>query len=129
MLSCSTPATPLKAHVIKRIGGLQEEGYGTFIGEPQEIGNKTWLGGGRVIVNKKTNYAHLHKGKRWGRGYSIGKHGLQKGNLYSVDYWINNRWKERKHDLSWLIEKFWPVPTWDENWQEELARINWEYYG
>lgn len=110
-----------REHFIERIGGLQEEGYGTFIGEPQEIGNKTWLGGGRVIVNKKTFYAHLHKGKQYGRGYSMGKQGLIAGNLYSVDYWYNNRWADRIHDFSWLIEKFWPVPTWPED--RELWKV------
>lgn len=101
-------------HFRKRIGGLSEEGYGTFIGEPQEIGLKTWLGGGKQMRNKKTWYAHLHKGKRWGRGYSVSRKGLRNGNAYSVDYWMNNRWAERVHDLEWLVERFWPVPSWPE---------------
>ena len=104
-----------KEHFKKRIGGLQEEGYGTFIGEPQEIGLKTWLGGGKQVINKKTWYAHLHKGKKHGRGYSINKSELIQGNAYSVNYWMNNSWPERKHDIQWLIERFWPVPTWPED--------------
>jgi len=107
-----------KEHFLKRIGGLQEEGYGTFIGEPQEIGNKTWLGGGRVIVNKNTWYAHLYKGKRYGRGYRIGKNELHVGNLYSADYWYNNRWEDRIYDFSWLVDKFSPCPTWPEDKSE-----------
>jgi len=102
-------------HFWKRIGGLQEEGYGTFIGEPQEIGNKTWLGGGRLIVNKKTWYAHLHKGRQYGRGYSANKGELTAGNAYSVNYWMRNLWEDRVHDISWLIEKFWPMPSWPED--------------
>jgi glycosyltransferase involved in cell wall biosynthesis len=95
-----------------RVGPLQEAGYGTFIGEPQEIGLRTWLGGGKQMRNKKTWYAHLHKGKRWGRGYSVSRRGLRNGNAYSVDFWMNNRWTERVHDIEWLVEKFWPLPTW-----------------
>ena len=106
--------TPLE-HFLKRINGLQEEGYGTFIGEPQEVGLKTWLSGGKQIRNKKTWYAHLHKGKRYGRGYSVSKSELKRGNAYSVDYWMNNRWPDRIHDIAWLVEKFWPVPTWPED--------------
>src|SRR4030043_492528 len=30
--------------------------------ESEEMANKTWLSGGKVMVNKKTWYAHLHKG-------------------------------------------------------------------
>lgn len=99
----------------RRIGRLQEEGYGTFIGEPQEVGLKVWLGGGKQVRNKKTWYAHLHKGKKWGRGYSVSKSGLQEGNAYSVDYWMNNRWGKRIHDIEWLVERFWPVPSWPED--------------
>lgn len=60
-------------HFHNNLHGMSEEGYGTFIQEPQEIGLKTWLGGGRVVVNKKTWYAHLHKGKTYGRGYPVSK--------------------------------------------------------
>jgi len=103
----------------KCVGQMQEEGYGTFIGEPQEVGLKVWLGGGRNVVNKKTWYAHLHKGTRWGRGYFIDVRPLRKGNAYSCDYWMNNRWEQRKHDLSYLIERFWPVPGWPEDWEKK----------
>jgi glycosyltransferase involved in cell wall biosynthesis len=104
----------------ERFGGMSEEGYGTFIGEPQEIGNKAWLSGGRIMTNKKTWYAHLHKGKVYGRGYSIGKSELIQGNRYSVDYWVNNKWPDRKYDLAWLVKRFWPVPTWPDDWEQIL---------
>lgn len=107
-------------HFRTRIVQMQEEGYGTFIGEPQEVGNKTWLGGGKVMVNKKTWYAHLHKGKQYGRGYFMNKRETTKGNAYSADYWLNNRWEERIHDLDWLVERFWPVPSWPNNYKEML---------
>jgi hypothetical protein len=41
------------------------------------------------------------------------------GAVYSADYWMNNRWKERKYDLAWLIDKFWPVPSWPTDWLEK----------
>lgn len=107
-----------------RLGELQEEGYGTFIGEAQELGLKSWLGGGKVITNKKTWYSHLWKGKPYrekfletfGVPYTRIGHGeLVAGNAYSVNYWMNNKWEGRIHDLSWLIERFWPVPSWPED--------------
>lgn len=98
-----------------RLGGMSDVGYGTFIQEPQEIGLKTWLGGGKVMVNKKTWYAHLHKGKKYGRGYFFSKQEAIDGNAYSTDYWLNNRWPGRVHDLAWLVERFWPVPTWPDD--------------
>jgi len=99
-------------------GGMSCVGYGNFVQEAQEICNRCWLSGGRVIINKKTWYAHLHKGKKYGRGYWISKRRMIEGAHYSADYWINNKWEARKRDIAWLIDKFWPVPTWPENWKE-----------
>lgn len=98
--------------------GMQEEGYGTFIGEPQEIGMKAWLSGGKLMTNKKTWYAHLHKGKTYGRGYSMRKTELKAGNAYSCDYWINDRWPKAIHNFAWLVERFTPVPTYPDDWKE-----------
>ena len=109
-----------KDHFTKRLGTLSDEGYGTFIGEAQEIGLKTWLGGGKVMTNKKTWYAHLWKGQPYrdahlkllGVPYTrVGASELKKGNRFCIDYWMNNRWKERKYDLQWLVDKFAPFPS------------------
>jgi len=104
------------------LGGMSEEGYGTFTQEPQEIGMKTWLGGGQVMVNKKTWYAHLHKGKKYGRGYHQDKSEIMRGHEYSARYWMNNQWGVPYHDMEWLVDKFAPVPTWPENWLEQWSK-------
>ena len=109
----------------ERLGGLCNEGYGTFIQEPQELGLKVWLGGGRQVTNKKTYYAHLHKGKRHGRGYFLSKRECTEGTAYAADYWLNNRWGDRVHDLVWLIDKFWPVPSWPEDYHELWSGTKW----
>lgn len=86
------------------LGGLQEEGYGTFVLEPLEIALKTWLGGGRVVVNKKTWYAHQHR--RFGRTHQVHEEDFNSSNAYALDFWLNNKWKDRIHDIDWLINKF-----------------------
>lgn len=86
--------------------------------EPTEIGLKTWLGGGQVKVNKKTYYAHLHKGNAYGRGYLLDREGVIAGHNWAAKYWMHNSWPKQIHKIDWLIEKFWPVPTWPQNWQE-----------
>jgi len=100
------------------VGPLQEEGYGGFVLEPEELGNKVWLSGGRVVINKKTSYCHWHKGKEHGRGYFLDRRRLIRGRRYHIDYWMNDKWPKQIHPYSWLIDKFWPVPTWPENWKE-----------
>lgn len=98
-----------------RLGDMDIQVYGSFIQEFQELGCKTWLGGGQVKVNKKTTYLHLHKGKTFGRGYSLNGSNHTAGAAFCSWYWMTDQWAQRQHDLKWLIEKFWPVPTWPED--------------
>jgi glycosyltransferase involved in cell wall biosynthesis len=109
-------------HYLNRLGGMSEEGYGNFVREAQEIGLKTWLGGGKIFTNKNTWYAHLHKGNKYGRGYYIDKFKMIDGNKYCDDFWFNNRWTEAKHDMAWLIERFMPVPTWTPELIEQVRK-------
>ena len=88
------------------LGDLQEEGYGTFTQEPIELALKTWLGGGKVMVNKNTWYAHKHR--KFGRTTVnlTGSDEIKNGNRYSKDFWLNNRWDKRVHDIKWLKDRF-----------------------
>ncbi len=88
------------------------ENYGDFCFEFQEIGLKCWLSGGRVIRNKKTWYAHLHKGRKYGRGWPLASSTLVKGAAYTNGWMNGQRWHKQDRDIRWLINKFWPVPTW-----------------
>ena len=110
-----------REHWYDRLDGLHCDGYGDFMQEFQEVGMRTWLGGGKVMVNKRTWYAHLHKGKTHGRGYYLSRRSWRDGCQYSADFWVNNRWPERVHDIEWLVERFWPVKTWPENWRETMV--------
>ncbi len=86
---------------------------------------KTWLGpwGGRVMVNKKTWYAHLHQDGP-AKGYRYTRR--QEAVSYEIyaKYWMADRWPQRVHNIDWFIEKFSPMPTWPENWREQL--IQWQ---
>lgn len=109
-------------HYLNRLGGMSEVGYGRFVREAQEIGLKTFLTGGRVYTNKHTWYAHLHKGKTYGRGYYLNSKEMQAGNAYCDDFWFNNKLEGAKYDLAWLIERFMPVPTWTPELIEKVRK-------
>lgn len=94
---------------------MDEANYGTFWNEAQEIGLKCWLSGGRVIVNKKTWYAHLHKGKKYGRMYNLDYSQLDIGSRHTKKWLTGEAWDKQTLPLSYLVEKFWPVPTWPED--------------
>lgn len=111
-----------------KIGGMQEDGYYQHQ-EAQELGFKVWLSGGRCVVNKKTWYAHLHKGTIYGRGYHMLKHHMIKSQIYSCDLWMNNKWAGQTRKLKWLIEKenWWPLEAWPENWDDPKTWKNYNY--
>jgi glycosyltransferase involved in cell wall biosynthesis len=92
---------------------LDEEKYGTFFSEFQEIGLKAWLSGGEVKVNKYAWYAHWHKPKDVGRGYSLAKGEKEKATAEVEKWRVGSGWIKQTKPLSWLIQKFGPVPGWD----------------
>lgn len=110
--------------------GMDDKNYGPFNHEAQEISLNCWLSGGRHVVNKNTWYAHYHKGKR-GKGYGFSNEQYkqftaqkEKARRYAIEYWLG----PRLEDFAKLLEKFWPVPTWPENWRERLitdAETDW----
>lgn len=103
---------------------MDEENWGPFWSEAQEIGFKAWLSGGKVMRNKKTWYAHLHKGKKYGRGYTMDSRWAQQGATYA-NRWLreDKMWHKQKYPLTWLIERFMPMPGWPKNWRERIAQV------
>lgn len=102
---------------------MDEESYGSFWKEAQEIGFKCWLSGGRVVRNKKTWYAHLYKGKKYGRGYRLNKSGNDTHRL-NIEKWLNQKaWHKQKYPMSYLIRKFPDCPMWTE---ERIKEAEWK---
>lgn len=93
--------------------GLDEK-HGSWGQVGTEIACKTWLSGGRQVVNKKTWYSHLFRVGTMNFPYDISGNAQERAKIYSRDIWLNNRWHKQVHPLSWLVEKFRPVPTWHE---------------
>lgn len=113
---------------LRMLEPMEVHRYGTFAQEFQEIGNKTWLGGGRVVVNKGTWYAHLHKGRRFGTGYGFSNEQWdtwaverEAARITTIRHWLGNKWHARVRDFSWLIERFWPVPGWPKDWERQTV--------
>ncbi len=114
----------------ERQGELDEAHYGTFAQEFQEIGLRTWLGDGQVMVNKQTWYLHLHKGTRFGRGYSMDGARQAEGKAFCTAFWMEDRpFPGRQHSLRWLIERFGPVPSWPADLDQAFATpVTQNYY-
>jgi glycosyltransferase involved in cell wall biosynthesis len=95
------------------IDGLDEK-HGSWGQYGAEVSCKSWLSGGRQVVNKRTWYAHYFRvGKTGGFPYPISGDAQERAKVYSRDLWINNKWAKQTRPLSWLVDHFWPVRGWD----------------
>lgn len=89
-----------------------DERHGSWGQQGTEVACKTWLSGGRVIISKKTWYAHLFRTQGGDFGFPYPNPGIERARKYSRDLWLNNKWDKAKYPLDWLIQKFAPVPEW-----------------
>lgn len=96
------------------MGLLDEERYGTFRKDPQEVMFKTWTSGGRCVRVKDAWYAHLHKGRQYGRMYTMDMADYRRGDEYVKQWWTDSAWDERQTiPLSRIFrEKFSDMPGW-----------------
>jgi len=79
--------------------------------EPLWLALKNWIEDGKVMVNKKTWYAHMHQESK-DRGYPEDKEHTERTYKMTAEYWV-------KHPkFEWFVEKFMPMPTWPDNWKE-----------
>jgi len=115
-----------KKYFMDRVGFLddRQETYGSFIQEQQEISFKYWLRDGEVKVDKKTWYCHLSKRTfHYKTGFFSRRHKKDteyiSGNNWGTKHWMNNEEPNMTHPFSWLINKFAPIPTWPENWEDK----------
>lgn len=89
-----------------------DEAHGSWGQMGVEISCKSWLSGGRQVVNKKTWFSHLFRTQP-GFGFPYPNPGIEKARAYSRKLWFDNTWPKAKYQLPWLINKFAPVPDWE----------------
>lgn len=95
------------------LGGLDET-HGSWGQMGVEMSCKSWLSGGRLVVNKKTWFAHLFRTQPgFGFPYPISGDEQERAREYSRDLWLSDKWTGAVHPFEWLIEKFAPVPNWE----------------
>jgi len=104
--------------------GVCDESFGSWGSQGIEVAVKTWLSGGRVMVNHKTWYAHLFRtqGGDFSFPYPQSGRAVQKARDFVREMFYNNKWEHQERPLSWLVEKFWPVPGWTDEELEKLKR-------
>lgn len=97
-----------------------DEAHGSWGQFGTEMACKTWLSGGKLMTSKKTWFGHMFrtgnfKGSGHGGGtfpYSLSGNAQERARKYSQDLWLNDKWPKANYPLSWLVDKFKPVPGW-----------------
>lgn len=93
-----------------------DENHGSWGQQGTEVACKTWLSGGRLLVNKRTWFAHMFRtqGGDFGFPYPQSGRQVERARQYSRDLWLNDKWDKAARPLSWMLEHFAPVPEWHE---------------
>ena len=112
-----------------RLKPMNVEMFGNFYGESQEIGLQTQLRGGTMMRTKNTWYAHLRKGKEYGRGYALGVNGHRRGAGAMLKICMLNQWPGQIRTVQSVIEQFMPVPGWPEDLDTLFANAQRELVG
>lgn len=96
-----------------------DEKHGSWGQQGVEVACKTWFSGGRVLVNKNTWYAHMFRtqGGDFGFPYPLSGSDIDKSRNYSRFLFEEGNWSGKKdgRDLTWLLDKFYPVPGWHDS--------------
>jgi glycosyltransferase involved in cell wall biosynthesis len=103
-----------------QLDGL-DEGHGSWGQMGVEMSCKTWLSGGRLVVNKNTWFSHLFRTQEGFRfPYPISGDEQERARKYSQWLWNLEqpdqlpRWDKAVRPLSWIVDKFAPVPEWEQ---------------
>lgn len=87
-----------------------QEDFGSWGQQGVEVACKTWLSGGRVVVNKSTWYAHMFRTQDgFGFPYPLSQSQVQRARAFSKELFLDNTWPLQIHPLIWLIDKFKPL--------------------
>ena len=84
-----------------------DESWGSWGQQGTEVALKTWLSGGRVVVNRKAWYAHLFRTQTgFSFPYPMSGNSQHRARQISQDIFLNNKWDKQTKPLWWVLDKF-----------------------
>ncbi len=87
-----------------------------------EIACKSWLSGGKLLVNKKTWFSHMFRTQGGDFGFPYPNPGIKTARKRSHYLWMENNWNKAIYPLSWLLDKFKPIPDWHDPSGAEILK-------
>jgi len=104
---------------------LCDESLGNWGNQGIEVACSTWLTGSRVLVNHSTWYAHMFRtqGGDFGFPYDQSGRAVDRTKRNTWAKYTTGKWAKQIHPVSWLVEKFWPVPGWNDTHLKKLKEV------
>ena len=95
---------------------MDDENLGSWGHQGLSVACKTWLSGGRVLVNHKSWYSHLFRtqGSDFSFPYPQSGNEVSRTKKRVKDLFWNKQWPKQIHPVSWLVRKFAPVKGWSD---------------
>lgn len=102
-----------------------DEAFGSWGAQGTEVACKTWLSGGRCIVNHNTWYGHLFRtqGGDFSFPYKQDNNQVARARKLSQELFLDDKWEKQVRPLCWLVDKFQPVPGWHDVDNDILQRL------
>lgn len=92
-----------------------DKDFGSWGSQGVEVACKSWLSGGRLVVNKNTWYAHMFRTQKdFGFPYPQSNTQVQNAKKKAKELFFNGKFDGQVRPLSWLVEKFYPIPGWSD---------------
>ena len=103
---------------------LGGEALGNWGNQGLQVACATWLSGGRCLVYHGTWYAHMFRtqGGDFSFPYDQSGRQVQKTKNAVRDLFWQKKHPKQIYPVSWLVEKFWPVPGWNDDALAKLKR-------
>ena len=103
---------------------INDEKVGNWGNQGIELACSAWLSGGRVLVNHNTWYAHMFRtqGGDFGFPWQVSGNDNARTKKNVKDKFWEMKHPTQIHPVSWLVEKFWPVPGWTDEQLQQLKQ-------
>jgi glycosyltransferase involved in cell wall biosynthesis len=101
-----------------------DESFGSWGNQGIEVAAKTWLSGGKVMVNHKTWYAHMFRtqGGDFSFPYQQSGNEVSRCKAKVRDMFWKNKYDKQIYPLRWLVERFMPVKGWTQEYLDKLPK-------
>ncbi len=105
------------------LDGLDEQ-HGSWGQMGVELACKSWLSGGRMVCTKRTWFSHMFRtqGGDFSFPFPLSGREVSAAREHSRKLWVGDAWPKAVHPLSWLIDKFAPVPDWHDAASSEAVK-------